>query len=105
MPRSTATRVATLPPGTYADPGQEGLQLRVHQKRDGVSRTWTLPMKFRGEVRRIALGHFPEMKLDAVRGEVRHLRELASQGIDPRRAKTRRRQIPAPVNMWMLENF
>src|SRR6516225_1728494 len=99
MPRFTTTRVATLPPGTYADPGQEGLQLRVHQKLDGVSRTWTLRMKFRGEVRRIALGHFPEMKLDAARGEVRRLRELASQGIDPRRAKTRRRRPPTPVTL------
>jgi integrase len=99
MPRFTATRVATLPPGIYADPGQEGLQLRVHQKLDGVSRTWTLRMKFRGEVRRIALGHFPEMKLDSARGEVRRLRELASEGIDPRRAKTRRRQIPVPVTL------
>jgi integrase len=99
MPRFTATRVATLAPGTYADPGQAGLQLRVHQKLDGVSRTWTLRMKFRGEVRRIALGHFPEMKLDAARGEARRLRELASQGIDPRRARARRRQVPAPVSL------
>ena len=99
MPRFTATRVATLPPGTYADPGQEGLQLRVHQKLDGVSRTWTLRMKFRREVRRIALGRFPEMKLDAARGEARRLRDLASQGIDPRRAMARRRQVPVPVTL------
>src|SRR6516225_9940681 len=95
MPRFTTTRVATLPPGTYADPGHEGLLLRVHQKLDGVSRTWTLRMKFRREVRRIALGRFPEMKLDAARGEARRLRDLASQGIDPRRAMARRR--PGPV--------
>lgn len=95
--RLVATRVATLPPGTYTDPGQTGLQLRVRQNRAGASRTWLLRFKFKGDETRILLGHFPETTLDAARGEARRLRELASQGIDPRRARSRRRERPAPL--------
>ena len=90
--RLVATRVATLPPGTYTDPGQTGLQLRVREKRGGASRTWLLRFKFKGEETRILLGHFPQTSLDAARGEARRLRELADQGIDPRRARSRRRE-------------
>ena len=96
--RLVATRVATLAPGTYTDPGQTGLQLRVREKADGFSRTWLLRFKFNGEETRIALGHFPDTTLDAARGEARRLRELAAQGIDPRRAQSRRRQRPAPLS-------
>lgn len=95
--RLVSTRVASLSPGTYTDPGQTGLQLRVRQKRDGFSRTWLLRFKFKGEETRILLGHFPQTSLDAARGEARRLRELADQGIDPRRARTRRRERPAPT--------
>jgi len=95
--RLVATRVATLPEGTYTDPGQTGLQLRVRAKRGGFSRAWLLRFKFRGEETRILLGHFPETSLDAARGEARRYRELAAQGIDPRRARPRRRERPSPV--------
>lgn len=95
--RLVAARVASLKPGTYTDPGQTGLQLRVRQKREGFSRTWLLRFKFRGEETRILLGHFPLTTLDAARGEARRLRELADQGIDPRRARARRRERPAPA--------
>lgn len=95
--RLVAARVASLEPGTYTDPGQTGLQLRVRQKRTGFSRTWLLRFKFRGNETRILLGHFPQTSLDAARGEARRLRELADQGIDPRRARTRRRERPAPL--------
>jgi integrase len=74
------------------------LQLRVREKADGFSRTWLLRFKFNGEETRIALGHFPDTTLDAARGEARRLRELAAQGIDPRRAQSRRRQRPAPLS-------
>jgi len=90
--RLVSTRVSALPPGTYTDPGQTGLQLRVHQKQGGYSRTWLLRFKFRGEESRILLGHFPETTLDAARGLARDYREKAAQGIDPRRARPRRRQ-------------
>ena len=90
--RLVATRVATLPAGTYTDPGQTGLQLRVREKASGFSRTWLLRFKFKGEETRIVLGHFPQTNLDSARGEARKFREIASQGIDPRRAKSRRRE-------------
>ena len=34
--RLVATRLSTLPPGTYTDPGQTALQLRVHKKSTGI---------------------------------------------------------------------
>ena len=95
--RLVAARAASLPPGTYTDPGQTGLQLRVREKLGGFSRTWLLRFKFQGEETRILLGHFPQTKLDEARGEARRLRELADQGIDPRRARARRRERPAPL--------
>jgi integrase len=63
----------------------------------GASRTWLLRFKFKGEETRILLGHFPETTLDAARGEARRLRELADQGIDPRRARPRRRDRKSPL--------
>jgi integrase len=92
--RLVATRAATLGDGTYTDPGQTGLQLRVRTKRGGkATRTWLLRFKFKGEESRIVLGHFPETTLDAARGFARQAREQASQGIDPRRATPRRRRL------------
>jgi integrase len=95
-----ATRAATLGDGTYTDPGQTGLQLRVRTKRDGkATRSWLLRFKFKGEETRIVLGHFPETTLDAARGHARQAREQASQGIDPRRAGPRRRRVkPLPAS-------
>jgi integrase len=72
--------------------------MRVRAKADGdASRTWLLRFKFKGEETRILLGHFPQTSLDAARGEARRLRELADQGIDPRRARPRRRDRSSPV--------
>ncbi|HTE40549.1 MAG TPA: Arm DNA-binding domain-containing protein, partial [Steroidobacteraceae bacterium] len=98
--RLVPTRAATLDPGTYTDPGQTGLQLRVLAKQAGFSRTWLLRFKFRGEETRIALGHFPETSLDTARGLARKYRELASQGIDPRKARpsTTRARAAAATN-------
>jgi integrase len=97
--RFVSTRVATLPPGRYTDPGQTGLQLDVRPRQDGFSRTWLLRFKFRGEETRILLGHFPQTTLDAARGLARHYRELASQGVDPRRARPRRLERPSPQSL------
>ena len=95
--RLVASRVASLPPGTYTDPGQTGLQLRVRKKQhDKYSRTWLLRFKFKGEESRILLGHFPETTLEAARGLARDYREKASQGIDPRTARPRRHQSALP---------
>jgi integrase len=102
--RLVSTRVATLPDGTYTDPGQTGLQLRVRAKLDGKpSRTWLLRFKFKGEETRIVLGHYPETTLDAARGFARQAREHASQGIDPRRAGPRRRAVRSPLPLPMSE--
>lgn len=89
--RFTATRVATLAQGTHSDPGQTGLQLEVAPRKAGFSRTWVLRFKFRGNASRMTLGHFPETNLEHARELARKYREAASQGIDPRRAKPKRR--------------
>jgi integrase len=97
--RWTATQVAALPPRSspYTDPGQAGLQLLVRERQgEKPSRTWLLRFKFKDDETRILLGHFPETSLDSARGLARHYREIASQGIDPRRARPRRRERAAP---------
>jgi integrase len=97
--RFTDAAIRALPPRSspYTDPGQTGLQMLVRAGRGGkMTRTWLLRFKFKGEESRILLGHFPLMTLDTARGETRRLRELADQGIDPRRARARRRQRHAP---------
>jgi integrase len=98
--RWTATAVNALPARSspYTDPSTPGLQIFVRARRDGtVRRSWLLHFKWRGEESRIAIGHPPEMPLDGARAEVRRLRELAAQGIDPRRARPRRLDRPAPL--------
>jgi len=100
--RFTASHVATLParPSPYTDPAQLGLQVLVREKRGGaITRSWVLRYKFKGQEKRFVIGHHPDTSLDWARGEARRLRELATQGIDPARARPKRRQgraTPAP---------
>jgi len=100
--RLVTTRVASLGPGTYSDPAQVGLQLLVRPTKRGCSRTWLLRFKFRGQATRILIGHFPATSLERARTLAREYRELASQGIDPRRSRPRRIALaahaPSPVN-------
>jgi integrase len=56
-----------------------------------------LRIKFRGNETRLAIGHLPGLSLAAARAEVQRLREQASQGIDPSRARPRRNPRPAPL--------
>lgn len=86
--RLNATRITSLAIGTYTDPGQIGLQLRVAAKRSGSSRSWLLRLKFRGQETRMLLGHFPETTLETARRLAREYREMASRGIDPRHGRT-----------------
>ena len=97
--RFTSSRIGSLGAGTYTDPACVGLQLRVTQKAAGLTRSWLLRFKFRGEESRILLGHFPALSLADARRAAMELRERAAQGIDPRRATARRvaiRATPAP---------
>src|SRR4249919_2885728 len=65
--RFVASRVGSLPPGTYTDPGQPGLQLRVCSNAAGTTRSWLFRFQFRGAESRILIGHFPETTLEAAR--------------------------------------
>lgn len=89
--RLTASRIVGLPAGTYTDPGQVGLQLRVRVSGRGVARTWLLRFKFRGQPTQIALGPYPQLTLEAARSIAREYRAMVSQGIDPRHARPHRR--------------
>jgi len=95
--RFTVTRLATLAPGRYADPAQESLYLLVRAKAAGTSRTWVHRIKYRGGDTYLTVGHFPETSLAEARTIVQDERELLAKGIEPKRAKARRRVTPSPV--------
>jgi integrase len=89
--RFTATNLSVLPVGTYTDPATIGLQFRVTSRATGqTTRSWLLRFKFKGTESRLLLGHFPLLGLADARQTAQALRECAAQGIDPRRAKSRR---------------
>ncbi len=96
----TATRVATLPPGRYKDPGQKSLYLLVRDRADGKpSRTWLHRVKLKGADSFLTLGHFPETSLEKARDEIRKQRELLSKGIHPKAAAPRRRPVHSPQSV------
>jgi integrase len=95
--RFTVTRLATLAPGRYSDPAQESLYLLVRAKAAGTSRTWVHRIKYRGGDTYLTVGHFPETSLADARKIVQDERELLAKGIEPKRAKARRRLTPSPV--------
>lgn len=92
-----ATRLVTLPPGDHTDPATTGLQLRVREKRGSASRAWLLRYRWRREWVRIVIGHHPPMSLVEARERVQELRKAMDEGIDPRRARPRRREAPVPL--------
>ena len=97
--RFTSTRLATVPPGRYKDPAQEGLYLLVRAKRDGTSRTWLHRVKHRGGDTYLVLGHFPQTPLSEARTVVQEQREQIAKGIDPKHAAPRRRRVkPLPAS-------
>jgi integrase len=102
--RLTATRVLALPPGTYTDPGQAGLQLRVRATRHGPTRTWLLRFKIRGTATQLSLGVYPNLTLEAARALAREYRGLLSQGIDPRDARPTASREPRTQNTAGLAN-
>lgn len=97
--RLVATMVPALPVGDHTDPAVLGLQLRVRGKRldkkgkpTEYSRTWLLRYRWRDEWVRIMLGHHPSMSLVEAREQAQELRKAIDKGIDPRRARPRRRE-------------
>ena len=92
-----ASHLATLPPGDHTDPAVSGLQLRVRPTASGASRTWLFRFTWRGDWVRIVIGHYPGMPLVEARGRALELRKAIDEGIDPRRARPRRREQRAPL--------
>ncbi len=92
-----ATRLATLPHGDHTDPATAGLQLRVRATAGGASRTWLFRYTWRGEWVRLTIGHYPGMSLAEARERAIELRKAIDEGIDPRRARPRRRQPVASL--------
>lgn len=89
--------MATLPPGDHTDPATSGLQLRVRPTASGASRTWLFRYTWRGEWVRIVIGHYPGMSLADARERALECRRSIDDGIDPRRARPRRREQRAPL--------
>lgn len=87
-----ATQLATLPPGDHTDPATAGLQLRVRKTIGAPSRTWLFRYTWGKEWVRIVIGHFPGMALADARARALELRKAIDEGIDPRRARPRRRE-------------
>lgn len=88
----TASAVDVLPAGDHTDPAIKGLQLRVRKRSSGLSRTWLLRYRWRDEAVRLVLGHRPTMSLADARERALELRRAIDDGIDPRRARPRRRE-------------
>lgn len=91
--------MATLPAGDHTDPATAGLQLRVRATAAGASRTWLFRFTWRGEWVRLTIGHYPQMALAEARERAIELRKAIDEGIDPRRARPRRRQQTAPLGL------
>jgi hypothetical protein len=89
--------VATLPERDHTDPATPGLQPRVRAKRGTCSRTWLLRYRWGEEYVRIVIGHAPATSLAEARERALELRKAIDNGIDPRRARPRRRAAPAPL--------
>lgn len=95
--RMVATWVTTAPPGDHTDPATPGLQLRVRPHARGVSRAWCFRYRWRGQPVRIVFGHVPAMTLADARTEAQRMRKALDEGIDPRRARPRRRPTPTAL--------
>jgi len=88
-----ANALATYPKGDHTDPAVKGLQLRVRNS----SRTWLFRYRWRDESVRVVLGHLQTMGLADARSHALALRKAIDDGIDPRRARPRRRARAALV--------
>lgn len=99
MPRLTDSRVQTLPPGEYTDPGVKGLQIRIREARGRRVHSWLLRYKWQGEPVRIKLGD-ETLSLADARADALAARQLIDRGIDPRLGDrpSKRRAAPGGVN-------
>lgn len=110
--RLTAAAVDSLATGDYTDPAVKGLQLRVRalgpkDKPTGMTRTWLFRYQWTvgsGGTKtntnvRLAIGRRPTMSLADARERALTLRRLLDDGIDPRRARSARRDRAAPVSL------
>lgn len=94
--RFTASRLGALAAGDHTDPATAGLQLRVRVGAARESRTWMFRYKWRGRPLRIAIGNLESMTLADAREKALRLRRGLDDGIDPRRAESRRRPAETP---------
>lgn len=97
----TAAYIAALKPAAREkDPAQRGLYIVVTARGDGqVTRTWQHRFSFHGTNTFIVVGTFPATSLEQARHIVQEQREQLQQGIDPRRARPRRRAVRTPSSL------
>lgn len=92
----TASRAASVGPGEYVVSGHKGLYLLVRQAHAGHSRSWVFRFSWAGSRIRIVLGALPAMTLAGAQEAARAQRANLDQGIDPRRARSRRPTSESP---------
>jgi integrase len=105
MARWTTNKIAGFRPSSsaYTDPNEIGLQVEVRTRNHKPpARTFYHRYLWKGDSVRMTLGHFPETTLEQARARTRENREHISKGIDPRRARPKRRShnvttLPTPT--------
>ena len=78
MPKLTARKVETAPPGKYGDGG--GLQFVVSPAK---TRKWVFRYLWQGRAREMGLGPYPEIGLAEAREKALEARRLVRSGLTP----------------------
>jgi integrase len=89
MPKLTARKVETAPPGKYGDGG--GLQFVVSPAK---TRKWVFRYLWQGRAREMGLGPYPEIGLAEAREKALEARRLVRGGIDPIAERKTDRRVP-----------
>jgi integrase len=79
-----------------------GFGLRITEK--GV-KTWTVMYRSRGQLRRVTLGHYPDMPLKDARDRAREMLRAVDDGADPAAAKTEERRRDAHLFQAIVGEF
>ena len=89
MPKLTARKVETAPPGKYGDGG--GLQFVVSPAK---ARKWVFRYSWQGRAREMGLGPYPEIGLAEAREKTLAARRRVRDGIDPIAERKTDRGVP-----------
>jgi integrase len=86
----------------YWDAALPGFGLRITDK---GAKSWTVLFRVRGQLRRMTLGHYPDLPLAAARDRARDVLREVEKGNDPARAKAEERRREADLFQSVIEEF